>query len=91
MTNSDTSAGDTDRGTVYVAGRQASGGPERSIHTNRACPILDKANTVYEKDRSMFPDDKPVCAVCGGEIERPETHDTSHLKSLKAAAEADSE
>lgn len=81
----------TDHSTVYVIGRQSGGGPERAIHTERDCPILQAANTVFEKDRSVFPDNKPVCNSCTGEIERPETQDHSHHNALKAAAEADSE
>jgi len=81
----------TERETVWVTGRQAGGGPERAIHTRRDCPIVESAHTVFEKDRSVFPDNKPVCNTCSGEIDQPETQDHSYLKSLKAAAEADGE
>lgn len=86
---SDQSTDGTERSTVFVTGRQANGGPERAIHTERDCPILDAAPSVFAKDRSVLPDDRPVCKTCSGEIERPETHDTSHYNALKAAAEAD--
>ncbi|MDS0280042.1 hypothetical protein NDI85_19850 [Halomicroarcula sp. S1AR25-4] len=82
---------DTERSKVYIVGRQSGGGPERAIHTDSECPVLDLANSVFEKDRSVFPDDKPVCTTCSGGIARPETHDTSHYNALVAAAEADSE
>ncbi len=83
--------GVTDRSTVYVVGRQAGGGPERAIHIDRDCPILGLANSVFEKDRSVFPEDKPVCNVCGEKVDRTGAQDHSHYNALKAAAEADSE
>jgi hypothetical protein len=84
------SKGGIERPTVYVTGRSCGGGPERSLHTDLECPILEQASSVYEKDASVFPDSKPVCSVCTGEYNRPESNDMSHLQSLKAAAEADS-
>jgi hypothetical protein len=83
-------AGGMERSTVYVTGRSCGGGPERSLHTDSECPILEQASSVFEKDASVFPDSKPVCSVCTGEYDRPESNDMSHLQSLKAAAEADS-
>lgn len=80
-------AADLVQSTVFVAGRETSGGRERAIHTRPDCPILATASSVFKKDVSMYPDDKPVCKSCTGNIDRPETHDRSHHNALKAAAE----
>jgi len=82
-----TSSDGTERSTVYVIGRQSRGGAERAIHTDRDCHILQTADRVFEKDVSMFPDDKPVCNVCAGGVEGRDTQDHSHYNALVAAAE----
>ena len=80
-----------DQEVVYVAGRQNGGGSHRKVHTGTDCIGLRGANKILEKPLDSYPGEVDWCQACTGEMERSETQDLSHLKSLKAAAEAGGE
>lgn len=44
-------------------------GPEQYFHEDRDCPKLESANNVYEKERSVLPEDANPCPACCPEPE----------------------
>ena len=83
MTDADGSSGETDR--YWIAG-QGNGGTCDVYHTDRDCPMLQRADTIHEWEIVAIKDNRKHCQVCAGEVEQPE-QDYSYIKSLKEAAE----
>jgi hypothetical protein len=78
-----------DRETVFVAGRQNGGGGTRKKHTAEDCPALEKAQTVIQRPRDVYPDDIEWCRYCTDDIERSGPQDHSHYNALAAAADTE--
>lgn len=53
--------------TVWVKTRRI-GNSGLAIHTERDCPRITNTHVV-ERDRSLYPDDTPVCQWCLGEVD----------------------
>lgn len=49
--------------TVFTAASRSSRGV---VHTRRACPAMQRADSIIEHDRRVFPDPN-WCALCTGE------------------------
>lgn len=57
--------------TVWIKGNNRSRGGPLILHVSPDCPRLEEAKNVYEKARSVYPDDARICLVCsGGDIHR---------------------
>ena len=75
---------------VYVVANGGQSG-RSNIHTNPDCHYVLRANTVFEKPRSVIDDDR-LCAACSGEYnpgENSPADTTAMRKALSSMAPED--